>query len=55
MMFAIPARAVVTKTTGPGSSNRYTCVSGNVLFLVTFIFAYGGVTFSGAFTQTSPG
>src|SRR5664280_3538144 len=33
MMFARPARAVVTSTTGPGSSNPYTCARGNSFFL----------------------
>jgi hypothetical protein len=34
MMFARPSRAVVTITTGPGSSSRYTRDKGNILFRI---------------------
>jgi hypothetical protein len=44
MMFARPARAVVTSTTGPDSSNRYASASGNALFFTPAIsqFSFEG-------------
>jgi hypothetical protein len=49
MMFARPVRAVVTSTTGPGSSNPFTCARGNALFFAPAIsqFSFEGAVEDG--------